>query len=807
MASDIQIKISANVSSAVQGINQVNQKLDQMQKSSETVASKITRIGAVFTTFSAIAGTVAAVIGKTVDVCKDLVNAYSAQEQAEIKLQGVLAATQAAVGMSVSEMLELADSLQKVTTYSDQEIIAVEQMLAATRKISRDIMPEATAAVLDMAAATGDDAAGAAKDLAQALSDPAGELESLKEKGIQLTAAQAENIKKVQEQNGLYAAQKILLQEVQGTYGGIAQALADTDTGKLQQLQNAWTDLKEGLGETIMHSLDGLVDYTLSLVEQIEGFISDRNERVKVEDEAHGYLASGQTDLSGASDEALDYIADNGIIKGYRADIAAGSTIGENAEVKRWLDVYEAALQERTRRVFESNQAMFTEMETGWYDSPAQSFKNEIDKEKAYFRDLQRQRMQQLSEAQQTAQEIIDANSGLSMTAQIQAIDERIAAAQSSIDTLEGLGVDVNDATISILEEIIEGLEEQKDALKDVASDPIPTIVHAPSSASTWLSSNAGLSRSKELDDINSRIWSGRQELSAMEHAGQTGSEEYTYIQESIAELMDQKADLEGWGKSGKLSFEELATGIMDCVDATMSLCDALTDLFDNLADQAAEALDAVIGKWDEYFDELDRKQERQTETLGAALASGNMSYEEYIDALTSLDEKRAEKQKEAEAEEEAARDKANALGKAAFIAKQTNAVAEVAINTASAIMGAWANDPNPVIAGVMTGLISATAATQIAAIASQQYTPMATGGIVTAPTHALIGEGGSPELVLPLNEANLDRAGIGGRSEGVIYITINVGASYSKGQLAQEVFQGIEAAQRTGALPKWRYA
>ena len=105
----------------------------------------------------------------------------------------------------------------------------------------------------------------------------------LKEANIQLTEEQAENIKKVQEQNGLYEAQKLLLQEVNNTYGGIAESLANTDTGKLEQLQDAWQDLKEGLGETLMNSLDGVLDYTLSLVEKIEGFVMSTIKKIRVQ--------------------------------------------------------------------------------------------------------------------------------------------------------------------------------------------------------------------------------------------------------------------------------------------------------------------------------------------------------------------------------------------------------------------------------------------------------------------------------------------------------------------------------------------
>lgn len=772
---------------------------------------RLTSLASAVISVTSVVGTVAYVIGAVVDAVAGLVNAYSAQEQAEIKLQGVLKATAGVVGMSAAEMLDLADSLQKVTTFSDQEIIAVEQVLAATRKIGRDVMPEATKAVLDLAAATGDDAAGAAKDLAQALADPAGEIESLKEKGIQLTDAQAENIRKVQEQNGLYEAQLLLLKEVEGTYGGIATALADTDTGKIEQLKNAWNDLKEGLGEMLMNSIDGLVSYTIDLVRRIEGVVSDGIATHEEMQFASDFLASG--DVSGVfslTDDQLARVLENGIYKGLYSDIKAGAEYDLNPETMQGLKVYEAALAEAEFRkmVAQSNDP-----------SHAATMYNDrvLMQRQAEMEAAAKAAAQQA--AVEAAEAIISGNSTLSITARLKELDEQIAATQSAIDELVNTGADVSDDTLTMLDEIISGLEEQKSALKAVSSEPImaPVITHAASSSSTWLTSNSGLSTTAMLDDVNSRIWSGTQNLSALEHAGKSGSSEYVYIQESIAALRQQKAALEeangaaedgagaasGWVQAWTKALpitQTLASGLMD-------LGDSLSDLFSSLADSAEQSLDSITSKWDEYFDELDRKEERQSESLAAMLASGAISYEDYIEAMNSLDETRAEKEAEAAKEEEKAREDANNLGKAAFIAQQANAIAGATMSGAQAIMQVWADATLPTWAkGVQTGLVAATLATQIAAISAQQYTPLAAGGIVTSPTYALLGEGGAKEAVLPLTDYNLERTGLG-RSEGTIQVIVNVGANYSQGQLAEEVFRGIEMAQRTGALPKWRYA
>ena len=81
---------------------------------------------------------------------------------------------------------------------------------------------------------------------------------------------QAENIKKEQEQNRGYEAQKLLLQEGNNTYGGIAESFANTDTGKLEQLQNAQQDLKEGLGETLMDFFDEVLNYSSVLLKRLK---------------------------------------------------------------------------------------------------------------------------------------------------------------------------------------------------------------------------------------------------------------------------------------------------------------------------------------------------------------------------------------------------------------------------------------------------------------------------------------------------------------------------------------------------------
>ena len=157
--------------------------------------------------------------------------------------------------------------------------------------------------------------------------------------------------------------------------------------------------------------------------------------------------------------------------------------------------------------------------------------------------------------------------------------------------------------------------------------------------------------------------------------------------------------------------------------------------------------------------------------------------------------------EKSTESEEEKAR-KIDELKRKQFAANKANSIAALTISTAQGIMNATSTyASNLPMMSAMIGLISATSAVQLATILGQEYTGLATGGIVSQPTKALVGEGGEKEAIMPLSK--LDEY-VNREEKGNITIIVNVSG---KGDTASDVYYAIERAQRTGLLPKWRYA
>lgn len=81
--------------------------------------------------------------------------------------------------------------------------------------------------------------------------------------------------------------------------------------------------------------------------------------------------------------------------------------------------------------------------------------------------------------------------------------------------------------------------------------------------------------------------------------------------------------------------------------------------------------------------------------------------------------------------EKERAGDNQEALNKIAKEQFETNkafGIVSAIINTSLAIMNIWANSPNPIVGGILTGVVAAIGAAEIATIASQEFEPGTSG-------------------------------------------------------------------------------
>ena len=190
-------------------------------------------------------------------ILADSLAAINEDEAATAKLGATLAATGHAAGFTVDQLTEYAASLQKVTTFGDETIVNAQAILATFKEIKGDVFQDAVKSMLDMSAVMGTDLQASAVQLGKALNDPMRGVSALRKVGVSFTQDQLALIRSLQETGDIAGAQKVILAELAGEFGGAATAMAQTAGGKLKQMQNALGDVKEGIGTVVNAAVAG----------------------------------------------------------------------------------------------------------------------------------------------------------------------------------------------------------------------------------------------------------------------------------------------------------------------------------------------------------------------------------------------------------------------------------------------------------------------------------------------------------------------------------------------------------------------
>ena len=226
---------------------------DQASRQMNTIAKSA--VGMAGTIKAAAVGALAYFGGRAmISHVRESVRLYASQEQAERKLAQVLYTTGGAAGYSARELIDHASALQRVTTYGDDAIIEAEALLATFTQVNDQVFRDATELALDMSVVLGQDLKSSIVQLGKALNDPVRGATALRRVGVSLTAQQMDQIKTLVEQNRLYEAQRVILDELKTEFGGQARAAAG-GTGAFVQMANAVSDVREQFARGLMPML------------------------------------------------------------------------------------------------------------------------------------------------------------------------------------------------------------------------------------------------------------------------------------------------------------------------------------------------------------------------------------------------------------------------------------------------------------------------------------------------------------------------------------------------------------------------
>ena len=195
-------------------------------------------------------------IGALTAVIVKGLKAFGVQEKAIATLNQSLKNTGHFSKAASEDLQAYASSLQKVTTFGDEQILQ-GQALIASFGFQGEELKSLTAATADLAAAKGMDFVQAADLVAKAVGS---ETNALSRYGVQIDGAAGSTERATNAVKSMTAI-----------FGGQAQAQAQTLSGSISQLQNAWGDLAEEIGAVFAPVVQQVAKFLKGLAEKFSG--------------------------------------------------------------------------------------------------------------------------------------------------------------------------------------------------------------------------------------------------------------------------------------------------------------------------------------------------------------------------------------------------------------------------------------------------------------------------------------------------------------------------------------------------------
>jgi phage-related protein len=173
-------------------------------------------------------------------------------EKSQAKLESVFDSTGASAWTSIDALQEHQKALAAATTFDDDAVAEAQAALLRFGTIAGEQFTGATEAAADLAAFMETDIASAADQLGRALADPEKGMDRLRRSGIILSEEQRQLVKDFTAVGDVASAQQVILDAVSASLGNVAEDIAATDAGKLQQAMVQLGEAGEALGTFIL---------------------------------------------------------------------------------------------------------------------------------------------------------------------------------------------------------------------------------------------------------------------------------------------------------------------------------------------------------------------------------------------------------------------------------------------------------------------------------------------------------------------------------------------------------------------------
>lgn len=263
----VTIEYQGESADAVRAAHEVNKSLDSVEKRAGGIGNAFKGLGGIISGALSVAGGILLTKGLDVagDFLKGALDEAKQNAEAQAQLTQALANTAAQSGVTAAMVNDLAGEMQLLTKFTDDEILAAGTVLARFKEIGKDIFDDTTKAALDLASVLKIDTVSAAKLLGKALAEPGQGLARLKAAGIVFTDAQEKVIKGLFDTGHAAEAQRMILDHLNATIGGTAEAMGKSAEGQAAIFSHMVDDIKQSVGDILLPVLNGAMSKMIEI--------------------------------------------------------------------------------------------------------------------------------------------------------------------------------------------------------------------------------------------------------------------------------------------------------------------------------------------------------------------------------------------------------------------------------------------------------------------------------------------------------------------------------------------------------------
>jgi len=171
-------------------------------------------------------------------------------EQTTLRLDAVYKATGGTVGLAVSELENFIETMNQESVFGQNQIRDAAAIMLTFKNVQEETFTEGIRLAADLSAVMNQDLKSSVVQIGKALEDPVKGMSALADVGVSFTPVQQEMIKNFQETNDLASAQAVILETLEGQFGGTAKNLKGGLHGSMLAVNEEWERLLRAAGNS-----------------------------------------------------------------------------------------------------------------------------------------------------------------------------------------------------------------------------------------------------------------------------------------------------------------------------------------------------------------------------------------------------------------------------------------------------------------------------------------------------------------------------------------------------------------------------